>query len=144
MVQENIYIFQSFEKEISFLFPEITNILDDIRPSSNGAFSFNNHRSTSFLTWLCVDWSHLRDHTLNVSLIHENTVSLILKAICACKNSIESFLIVSNFTLMDKSLLHKIGNIYRNILMESGSSITKTLLYGTEKVFYLIHPILTQ
>ena len=105
-----------------------TNILKFIRPSPNSVYNCHNPKGLKFITRLRLGLSHLREHKFKHSF--QDTIN----PLCSCGLDIEStehFLLhCPQFVNERRTLLSTIGNINYNLLKNTDSNLTQTLLFG--------------
>ena len=106
-----------------------TNILKFIRSSPNSVYNCHNPKGLKFITTLRLGVSHLREHKFKYSF--QDTIN----PICNCGLDIEPtkhFLLhCPQFVNERCTLLSNIGNINYNLLENTDSNLTQTLLFGT-------------
>ena len=105
-------------------------LLNFIRPCANSIFDIHNPLGIKFLTRLRLGLSPLQEHKFRHCF--QDT----LNPLCECAKDIEStmhfFLHCTNFLVPRQTLLQKIRNIDNNILSQSETQLTQTLLYGNQ------------
>ena len=106
------------------------NLLNLILPRANNIFDVHNPIRIKLLTRLRLGLSHLHEHKFRHCI--QNT----LNPLCKCGKYIEStihlFLHCTNFLIPRQTLFQKIGNTDENILSQSETQLTQTLLYGNQ------------
>ena len=104
--------------------------LNFIRPCANSVFDIHNLHRIKLLTRLRLGLSPLYEHKFRHCF--QDT----LNPLCECAKDIEStmhfFLHCTNFLIPRQTLFQKIRNIDNNILSQSETQLTQTLLYGNQ------------
>ena len=105
-------------------------ILNFIRPCSNSIFDIHSPLGIKLLTRLRLGLSPLHEHKFRHCF--QDT----LNPLCECAKDIDStmhfFLHCTNFLIPRQTLFQKIRNIDNNILSQSETQLTQTLLYGNQ------------
>ena len=105
-------------------------LLNFMRPCANSIFDIHNPLGTKLLTKLRLGLSPLHEHKFRHCF--QDT----LNPLCECAKDIEStmhfFLHCTNFLIPTQILFQKIRNIDNNILSQSETQLTQTLLYGNQ------------
>ena len=105
-------------------------LLNYIRPCANSIFDIYNPLGIKLLTRLRLGLSPLHEHKFRHCF--QDTLNLL----CECAKDIEStmhfFLHCTNFLIPRQTLVQKIRNIDNNILSQSETQLTQTLLYGNQ------------
>ena len=105
-------------------------LLNFIRPSVNSILDIHNPLGIKLLTRLRLGHSHLHEHKFRYCF--QDTLNPLFE----CGDDIEStkhvFLHCTNFLITMQTLFQKIRNIDDNILSQSESQLTQTLLYGNQ------------
>ena len=105
-------------------------LLNFVRPCANSIFDIHNPLGIKLLTRLRLGLSPLHEHKFRHFL--QDT----LNPLCECAKDIEStmhfFLHRTNFLIPRQTLSQKIRNIDNNILSQSETQLTQTLLYGSQ------------
>ena len=108
------------------------SLLKFVRPVANSVFEINNPYGLKLLTRLCLGLSHLRYHKFRHNF--HNCIN----PICVCSLEIETtthFLLhCPIFQPARQSLLINIKEIDESILKKHDELVTKTLLYGYDKL----------
>ena len=116
------------------------NLLNLILPRANNIFDVHNPIRIKLLTRLRLGLSHLHEHKFRHCI--QNT----LNPLCKCGKYIEStihlFLHCTNFLIPRQTLFQKIGNTDENILSQSETQLTQTLLYGNQNYHSSINRII--
>ena len=116
------------------------NLLNLILPRANNIFDVHNPIRIKLLTRLHLGLSHLHEHKFRLCI--QNT----LNPLCKCGKYIEStihlFLHCTNFLIPRQTLFQKIGNTDENILSQSETQLTQTLLYGNQDYHSSINRII--
>ena len=103
-------------------------LLNFIMPCSNSIFDIHSPLGIKLLTRLRLGLSPLHEHKFRHCF--QDT----LNPLCECTKDIEStmhfFLHCANFLIPRQTLFQKIRNIDNNILSQSQTQLTQTLLYG--------------
>ena len=104
-------------------------LLNFMRPCANSVFDIRKPLGIKLLTRLRLGLSHLREHKFR------HCFQYTLNPVCECGKNIEStmhfFLHCPNF-LIPRQTFQKIKNIDDNILSQSETQLTQTLLYGNQ------------
>ena len=105
-------------------------LLNFIWPCSNSIFDIHNPLGIKLLTRLRLGLSPLHEHKFR------HCIQDTLNPLCECAKDIEStmhfFLHCTNFLIPRQTLFQKIRNIDNNILCQSETQLTQTLLYGSQ------------
>ena len=113
-------------------------LLNFMRPRANSIFDIHNHLGIKFLKKLRLGISPLHEHKFR-HCFQDN-----LNTLCECAKDIEStmhcFLHCTNFFIPGQTLFQKIRNIDDNILSQSETKLTQTLLYGNQ----IYHPAINR
>ena len=103
-------------------------LLNFKQPCANSIFDIHNPLGITLLTRLHLGLSPLHEHKFT------------LNPLCECAKDIEStmhfFLHCTNFLIPRQTVFQKIRNIDNNILSQSETQLTQTLLYGNQ----IYHP----
>ena len=105
-------------------------LLNFIWPFANSIFDIHKPLGIKLLTRLHLGLSPLHEHKFR------HCFQDILNPLCECAKDIEStmhfFLHCTNFLIPRQTLFQKIRNIDDNILSQSETQLTQTLLYGNQ------------
>ena len=116
------------------------NLLNFILPPTNSIFDIHNPLRIKLLTRLRLGLSHLHEH--NFRHFFQNTFN----PYCKCGKYIEStmhlFIHCINFLIPRQTLFQKIGNIDENILSQTETQLTQTLLHGNQDYHSSINMII--
>ena len=116
------------------------NLLNFTLPRANSIFDIHNPIRIKLLTRLRLGLSHLHEHKFRHRF--QNT----LNPLCKCGKYIEStmhlFVHCTNFLIPRQTPFEKIGNIDENILSQSETELTQTLLYGNQDYHSSINRII--
>ena len=108
------------------------HLLSFIRPEANNIFNVHNAKGIKLLTRLRVGFSHLNENKFRHNF--EDSINTLR----SCENFVEPathfFHHCTHFSNQRMTLINKIKDIDKRIFDEKDSVITKTLLFGDEKL----------
>ena len=105
-------------------------LLNFTRPYAKSVFDIHNPLGIKLLTRLRLGLRHLHEHKFRHHFLDTSN------PLCECDKDIESkmhiFLHCTNFFIARQTLFQKIRNIGDNVLSQSETQLTQTLLYGNQ------------
>ena len=111
-----------------------------MRSCANSIFDVHNSLGIKLLTRLRLCLSPLHEHKF------KHCFQDTLNPLCECAKDIEStmhfFLHCTNFLIPRQTLFQKIRNIDDNILSQSETQLTQTLLYGNQSYYPSINRLI--